>query len=90
MEGLMARLPIVTQEVGYAIKAEMEREAGNQYVVRILERIEAENPCVAEFVSQIALQHDDPVAISTAAILVYRLLESQLEADDMKEQFKKK
>jgi hypothetical protein len=86
----MARLPIVTQEVGYAIKAEMEREPGNQYVVKLLERIEVENPCVAEFISQIALQHDDPIAVSTAAILVYRLLESQLEADDMKEQFKKK
>ncbi len=85
----MARMPIVTQEVGYAIRAEMEREPGNQYVVKLLEKLEAENPCIAEFISQLALQHDDPVAISTAALLVYRLLESQLEADDMRDQFKK-
>lgn len=85
----MGRLPIVTQEVGFAIKAEMERENGNDYVTRLLERIEAENPCVAEFISQIALQHDDPVAVSTAALLVYRLLESQMEADEMKEKFGK-
>jgi len=83
----MARLPIVTQEVGYAVKAEMEQRPANEYVSTVLERLEAENPCVAEFVSHFSLQHENPVAVSTAALLVYRLLESQLEADEMKEQF---
>ncbi len=83
----MARLPIVTQEVGYAVKAEMEQRPANEYVAMVLERLETENPCVAEFISHYALQHENPVAVSTAALLIYRLLESQLEADEMKEQF---
>ncbi|MCI0340559.1 MAG: hypothetical protein L0216_05335 [Planctomycetales bacterium] len=81
-------LPRVTPEIGHAVKAELERTPGNQYVVSLLERLEKVNPCVAEFVSQMALRHQDPVMVSTAALLVYRLLESQSEADEMKAQFK--
>jgi len=69
--------------VGHAVRAELERTAGNAYVAGLLERLERENPCVAEFVSQMALRHGDPIAVSTAALLVYRLLESQAEADGL-------
>ncbi len=41
---------------------------------------------MAEFISRMAIQHEDPVGISTAALLVYRLLESQLESNCMKKQ----
>ena len=79
-------LPTVTKETGYAVCRELERAENNDYVIRILERLERENPCVAEFVSRLAIQHDDPVGISTAAVLVYRLLESQAEADALRRQ----
>ena len=84
----MAHLPRVTPEIGQAIKAELERTEGNDYVTTMLQRLERENPCVAEFVSQMALQAGDPVAVSTAALLVYRLLESQSDADALKQQIK--
>ena len=79
-------LPTVTKETGYAVCRELERDDNNSYVIRLLERLEEANPCVAEFVSRLAIQHDDPVGISTAAVLVYRLLESQAEADTLREQ----
>lgn len=79
-------LPTVTKETGYALCRELERSEHNDYVIQLLERVEAQNPCVAEFVSRLAIQHDDPVGISTAAMLVYRLLESQAEADALREQ----
>jgi hypothetical protein len=79
-------LPRVTKETGFAVCRELEQETGNDYVIRLLERLEEENPCVAEFVSRLAIQHDDPVGVSTAALLVYRLLESQLEADALRRQ----
>ncbi|RMG15101.1 MAG: hypothetical protein D6731_09060 [Planctomycetota bacterium] len=79
-------LPLVTKETGYAVCRELEREANNDYVIRLLERLEDENPCVAEFISRLAIQHEDPVGLSTAAALVYRLLESQAEADRLREQ----
>jgi phosphohistidine phosphatase SixA len=82
----VGQLPTVTQETGFAVCHELERSEYNEYVIRLLERVEQENPCVAEFVSRLAIQHDDPVGISTAAMLVYRLLESQAEADGLRAQ----
>ena len=82
------RLPRVTKETGYAVCRELEQEADNNYIINLLEKLEEENPCVAEFVSRLAIQHEDPVGISTAALLVYRLLESQAEAEELKEQLK--
>lgn len=79
-------LPRVTKETGYAVCRELEQADNNDYVISMLERLEAQNPCVAEFVSRLAIQHEDPVGISTAALLVYRLLESQAEADDLRRQ----
>ena len=80
------RLPVVTKETGFAVCRELEREEDNDFIIQLLEKLEEENPCVAEFVSRLAIQHEDPVGISTAALLVYRLLESQVEADELKEQ----
>jgi hypothetical protein len=79
-------LPRVTKETGYAVCRELEQEDNNDYIIQMLGRLEAQNPCVAEFVSRLAMQHDDPVGITTAALLVYRLLESQAEADDLRRQ----
>jgi CBS domain-containing protein len=83
---LTVLLPRVTKETGYAVCRELEREDNNEYVIRMLERLERENPCVAEFVSRLAIQNDDPVGIATASLLVYRLLESQSEADALRRQ----
>ncbi len=83
---MIGGLPTVTKETGFAVCRELERDPNNSYVIRLLERLEEDNPCVAEFVSRLAIQHEDPVGISTAAVLVYRLLESQAEADTLREQ----
>lgn len=82
----MRKLPIVTQETAYAIRGEMEQQPGNQYIKDILSRIEKENPCIAEFISKFAMNYPDPVAAAITGVLVYRMLESQLEADELKEQ----
>ena len=79
----MPKLPRVSESVGHAVCAEMEQERGNEYIVKILERLEKENPCLAEFISRLAMRHADPVGVSTSALLVYRLLESQIESDEL-------
>ena len=80
------RLPLVTRETGFAVCRELEQDSDQDYVVRLLELLEEENPCIAEFVSRLAIQHDDPIGVATAALLVYRLLASQAEADALNEQ----
>lgn len=86
MEVNVGNLPVVTKDTGYAVCRELESEDDNAYIVRMLERLEKENPCVAEFISRLSIQHQDPVAVSTAALLVYRLLESQSESNALSEQ----
>lgn len=83
---MRSALPTVTKETGFAVCRELERADNNDYVIQLLERLEEQNPCVAEFVSRLAIQHDDPVGITTSAMLVYRLLESQAEADALRQQ----
>lgn len=83
----MPKLPKVSEAVGHAVCAEMEQETGNEYIVKILERLEKENPCLAEFISRLAMRHSDPVGVSTSALLVYRLLESQIDADELTASF---
>ncbi|MEZ6188353.1 MAG: hypothetical protein R3F62_25550 [Planctomycetota bacterium] len=82
----MTLLPRVSKETGYAVCRELDRADNNDYIIDMLARLEGENPCVAEFVSRLAIQNEDPVGLATAALLVYRLLESQAEADLLKQQ----
>lgn len=79
----MAHLPRVTKETGFAVSGELGQDDDNAYLIQLLERLEKENPCIAEFVSRLAVSHADPIGISTAALLVYRLLESQAESDSL-------
>jgi hypothetical protein len=84
----MRRLPRVTKETGYAVCRELEQAEDNDYIIQLLERLEEDNPCIAEFVSRLAIQHEDPVGIATSALLVYRLLESQLDANELRKKIK--
>ena len=84
----MRRLPRETKETGYAVCRELEQAEDNDYIIQLLERLEEDNPCIAEFVSRLAIQHEDPVGIATSALLVYRLLESQLDANELRKKIK--
>jgi len=83
----MDRLPKVTEAVGASVLEELRRSGGNEYIVEILERLQDENSCLANFITHYALQHPDPAGVTTGALLTYRLLESQLDADRMKREF---
>ncbi|MAE93831.1 MAG: hypothetical protein CL910_04160 [Deltaproteobacteria bacterium] len=83
----MDRLPFVSEAVGAAVQEELKTSEGNDYVIKILERLQDENPCLANFITHYALHYDDPAAVTTGALLTYRLLESQLEADTMRRDF---
>lgn len=54
------------------------------YIEEMLRRIAAENPGVANFISQFSKNSSEYVAISTCGVIVYRLIASQLEADALK------
>ena len=83
----MERLPIVTKDVAAAVRAELLASTGNEYAVRILERLDKLNPELAAFIAIFAQTQENPVGVATGAVLTYRLLESQLEADSLNKSF---
>ena len=80
-------LPIISQEVGNSITAEILQTNGDKYMLDLLQRLGVEdNPGIANYVNIMMMQAKIPdtrEAILYAALGVYRLLESQAEADKM-------
>jgi len=83
----MDRLPTVTRDVAAAIRAELLASEGNEYAAGILQRLEQDNPELAQFIAVFAQTQTNPVGVATGAVLTYRLLESQLDADGMRKDF---
>lgn len=79
----MPFLPVVTEDVGFAVQAEVSQTPDNDYMVDLIKRLQNENPCVINFISQLSIYSKDPLGASACGLLVYRLLESQAEADQM-------
>mgnify|MGYP001568273000 CR=1 FL=1 len=56
---------------------------GDQYVEGIVARMSRTNPLILEFIGNFAKDTGDPKAAIYAGVTVYRMLESQQEADDL-------
>lgn len=81
-------LPIVKEEIGFAIQEEFRKSVDGDYICETLERMGKENPCVANFIAAYSLQFEEAILpVMACAVLVYRLLESQAEADAMEKDF---
>jgi hypothetical protein len=81
------RLPAVTKDVAAAVRAELLASEGNDYAVAILQRLEKDNPELAQFIALFSQTQPNPAGVATGAVLVYRLLESQLDADGLNREF---
>lgn len=80
-------LPKVSVATGNAVLGELRGDRGGEQVEKLVERLERSNPCIARFVHQLASKHPESAEVYAAALVVYRLLESQDEADRLKEEF---
>ena len=80
-------LPKVTMATSHAVLGELMGRDGGTSVQALLERMKKSNPCVARFIHQLANRHKDTAEVYAAALVVYRLMESQEEADRMTEEF---
>ena len=89
-------LPVVSPDTGHSISHYLGKydNAGSDKVVirKELKAIEEENPAIAEFIerwcSKEGKNKKNLVHSALCGILVYRLLRSQAEADQMKLEFK--
>ena len=83
----MEELPRVTEGVAASVQGEILAADGDGYFHKLMERLEERNPHLAGVLSGFALQHENQAAVAAAGLLVYRLLESQAEADRMGQEF---
>jgi hypothetical protein len=71
-------LPLVKNETRFAVLREYEED--QQYTANLLHRLENENPGMAQLIADLS-QRD--VAKAEALCLLYRVIESQAEADEL-------
>lgn len=75
-------LPVVKPEIGGSLQQEMP-DNDIKYVKDQLRRLDTENPTVAHFIRNFAKTTKDKVGSAYCGLIVYRLLESQAEANRM-------
>lgn len=77
-------LPVVSEDIGHAVREELLSQQGNDYAVEVIKRLAEENPCVAQFISNLILaasNRNEAMSALYVGVLVYRMLESQAEAN---------
>ena len=81
-------LPVVKSEVGFSI-AQSLSGTDNENLAKKIKKIKKENPVVAEFIKKWSNKAKGDSKIHTAfcGILVYELLRSQAESDEMDADF---
>lgn len=82
-------LPLVLPEIGFSLAESLNLNLpDNKYVRTELKYLDDKNPVIANFIRDWSLRAKDKVRSAMCGILVYRLLESQAEANRMREEFK--
>lgn len=74
-------LPIVNEEIGYSIQRDYARQSS--YCADLVNRLQEDNPCVLRFIVQMSARSEDQKLVAETALLVYRLLESQAETNQL-------
>jgi hypothetical protein len=78
-------LPKVNEQIAYSIKHEM-LEQQHDYGPNLIERLRTENPSIIRFIEGYCRNYPDNVdVIAFCAVGVYRLLEVQMEVDELNE-----
>lgn len=78
-------LPIVKPEITASLYKEVKEseEFSSRYINNHLKRLDKENPTVAAWIRKHAKTSKDKMSCAYCALIVYRLLESQAEANRM-------
>ena len=80
-------MPVVKAETCFSIQGECTNVSDIETVKRLFKKIKKENPIVAQWVKNWSEQTDDKIGAMTCALITYRLIQSQLEANMMNETY---
>ena len=79
-------LPKIKPEIISSVIRDYERD--NLYFANLTQRLTNENPCILQFIDEMSDMSNNPKYVLETSLLVYRLLESQAEADKLNEDYK--
>lgn len=81
-------LPHVNFDIGHSLAREVVCRDDKEYLEEQLNRLEKENPAVSRWIRNFSKTTRDRLGSMFCAVMVYRLLESQAEADRMTREIK--
>lgn len=80
-------LPVVKPEIGGSLERELFDKFDVEYVKAQLLKLETDNPTVARFIRKFSKTTNDRTGAALCGVVVYRMLESQAEANRMNAEF---
>ena len=75
-------LPLVSEECLNSIRASYLRDP--KYCADLYERVQHENPHIINFIEKMAQESSDSRFVAETSLLLYKILESQTQADELK------
>lgn len=84
----MNNLPIVNPLIGAAISKNMQKESDVAYLKKSLKQLDEKNPCISWWIKNFSKSTKDKIGAAYCGLMVYKLLENQLEADQLAEEIK--
>lgn len=81
-------LPLVNPQIGAAIANDMKKETDIQYLKKSLKKLSKKNPCIAWWIKNYSKSTNDKLGAAYCGLMVYMLLENQLEADKLADEMK--
>lgn len=76
-------LPVVKPEISGSLEHEIANKHDEEYLEEQLSKMDEQNPMISEWIRQFSETTDDAMGAAFCALIVYRMLESQAEANQM-------
>ena len=76
-------LPVVKPAISGPLDHEISNKHDEEYLEEQLSRIDEQNPMISEWIRNFSESTEDSMGAAFCALIVYRMLESQAEANQM-------
>lgn len=81
-------LPVVKPEISHSVARGIIDKYDEQYAQEELAKLDEDNPVIAEWIRRFSDRTDDKLGAMFCGLLVYKLLHSQAEANQMMEEIR--
>lgn len=81
MEKFCTCIPTIQEDVAKPLQKELLETEETEYMVAAIRDLQKKNPLAANFISQFAMSTKEPVSVAYCALILYKLLEGQAEAN---------